>query len=266
MQALRNQVGLTLGGHARLLVPARELWKPKRPAVIIPFPLGNKRATLAPAAPRATRFSPLFPSLVPAAPPSFVNSGTFASSASATTLSPSLPGSRVNGNLLIAFFTQLNQTATVTVSGSGWTLGDNLNSTSSGAWAWRIVDGSEAAVTFNSTANAQCTAQCFQISGTSVNPIGSKNSNDGTSDTVVVASITTTAAKSMILAGLMVNTNTTISLPTGYTSGSVTANARGSNHWCYEIIVNSGGSSTAISQTVTGASRWLSFGIEIKAA
>lgn len=61
MQALRNPVGLTLGRPRHLLVPARELFVPKRPAVIIPFPLGNKRDTLAPAAPRATRFSPLFP-------------------------------------------------------------------------------------------------------------------------------------------------------------------------------------------------------------
>jgi hypothetical protein len=98
--------------------------------------------------------------------PAYANVGTRSSVGSGTSVTPALPGSRVNGNILICIV-GVSGTSNHSVSGSGWqALGSQY--TPSGAtfraslW-WRVVDGSEGSPTVSWTGSAGHGAQIFQI-------------------------------------------------------------------------------------------------------
>lgn len=94
-------------------------------------------------------------------PPTFQANGGFTTSTSTTSLSPALPAGRVNGDLLIAWF-ECGNARNISISGAGWTLQDvvGANPNAHFAWAWRYVDGTEAAVTFNLNSGSASSAGC----------------------------------------------------------------------------------------------------------
>lgn len=196
--------------------------------------------------------------------PTWVNNGTQATTASATSLAPAaLPGSRVNNNLLFAFI-GIKATGKSPSVGGGWTVGDTINTgTETGCWAWRLVDGTEAVPTFSWSGAAAATTQIMQFSGNAVSPIGVKNKNAANSSTTeTIASLTSSADNSLIIGVMTASTSQTIPTPTNWTQRAVLANANTS----YEVVVGSalksGSATDAISVTIASAN-WASFGIEI---
>lgn len=136
--------------------------------------------------------------------PTFVNNGAFKQSV-ASSISPALPGSRTNGNLLLAFGKVAGSGAfTVSVSGSGWTTftGGSINQGGAKAqlFAYRYVDGTEAAPTFSIASAAVLDAVVCQYTGVvGSSPIGAHNSNSsgGAQTTLTCNGVTSTANNSL---------------------------------------------------------------------
>ncbi len=176
---------------------------------------------------------------------------------------PGLPGSRVAGNVLIAWILLNSGGQTITLSGAGWNLGD---SNGQSAWAWRTVDGSEAAPSFAWQSLRSGQAACIQIGGADGgSPIGTTRNNSGTSTNLNVLSIATTRNLSMILGLLFTHADDElIPLPTNFSSlrsdneGSV----RGSDQICYQSVKTSGSSSDSMSVPINNV-LWSGYLIEI---
>jgi hypothetical protein len=195
----------------------------------------------------------------------FVNAGSTTGAVSTTSGAPALPGSRVNGNLLIAFINTTVGSETFSV-GNGWTIGDTSTDTfTSSAWAWRIVDGTEVAPPFTWGTTATWHGRVYQFSGTFASPpIGAKRNNLGTSTNLNISNITTTSDLSMVFAVLLTTSNSqVIPLPTNFTAAGATFNdSNGSDRACYEYKTPTGTVSDSISLTITSA-HWHAFLIEI---
>src|SRR3954468_23827434 len=127
--------------------------------------------------------------------PTFVNSGGWAS-ATASSNTPPLPGSRVNGNLLFAFL-RFNSGATVSTP-SGWT--GPLNSSGLTLCYWRLVDGTETAPLFSWGTSKNAQAEVFQFHGNTSNPFGGNHVNSGTGTALSTGNITTTTDDALIIA------------------------------------------------------------------
>lgn len=175
-----------------------------------------------------------------------------------------LPGSRVNGNFLIAFIQVFTGSKTISVS-SGWTIVDDAtDANQSSCWAWRLVDGTETAATFSWSGSATWHADCYQFSGNDTpSPVGAHNKNSGNSTTLSVSAVTTTNPNSDVIALLLTSTNLTIPTPTGYTSRNAFNDGNGSNEIADETVVSSGVASDAVSVSVTSGP-WSGFIIELK--
>jgi len=167
--------------------------------------------------------------------PSFLNNGTFAT-ATAASITPALPGSRVNGNLLVAEVRATGNTSPETISlGSGsssWTIGPTINQGGAhpSVIAWRIIDGTETAPTFNITTLETLQAQIVQYAAPIYTPapIGASTSNSGSAVTVITCgAIITTAADSLVV-NIVSNINTTAPpAPAGWTSDLTTSSGLG---------------------------------------
>ena len=195
----------------------------------------------------------------------FVTIGTYTQAAAATSVTPTLPASRVNNNLLIAWV-GVNASGKTFSVGGGWTIVDSVNTGNvSSCYATRLVDGTEAAPVFTWAGAAGSDAQVVQMSGNqTVGIIGNKNNATANSSTTeTVASITTTAANSAIFVILTSSASTSIGTPTNYTI-IAGGNNPGfvSNNVSWGLVGTSGASSSSISQTIA-SSNWVSFGFEI---
>ncbi len=156
-------------------------------------------------------------------PPSFVNNGTFTQSV-ATSITPPLPGSLVNGNLLIAFayYTGSTTPETWTVS-SGWTIFASIGQgdTRPLALAYQYVTGSETAPVFTPTDLNVLDAQVMQYTGTlGSSPIGNISSNRNTTGWTAVTcpAIIASANNGLAVNVTLTNLSTPISSPAGWTT------------------------------------------------
>jgi len=203
--------------------------------------------------------------------PTFVNRGTFVGASSSTTISPPLPASLVNGNLLIAFgrfsFTNLS---TVSLSGTGWTSFLTINQGTSFAtmFAYYIVDGAQGQPTFNWTASNAVNAGIVQYTGNAASaPIGNTSSNTAVTanTTVSTAAITTTCADSLAV-NFIFSDAALASTPSGFTleTNGLFATYAIAYHLDDKAIATSGASSGAISESIASTT-WTDALIEIKA-
>lgn len=98
--------------------------------------------------------------------PAFVNTGALAT-ATATSITPALPGSRANGNLLIAWCKSTGsatETISVDSSTSAWKIFTHLSQGAAHpmALAYYLIDGHEVAPKFDLTSSGACEAQVRQ--------------------------------------------------------------------------------------------------------
>lgn len=196
--------------------------------------------------------------------PAFVNSGAKTEGTSGTATAV-LPASLVTGNLLLAYVQCTGGAVTFSI-GAGWTIADQVNvgSGSDSCWAYRYVDGSEAAPSFT-IALTTWGCQVYQFSGVKASsPIGAIRNNSGNSSTVTVASITTTGANSLIVGLLFSAFGPPSSMPTpsGYTSRDSGNDAAFAFRVCDQPQTTIGASSTAISSTIT-STPWSAYQLEL---
>jgi hypothetical protein len=200
-------------------------------------------------------------------PPAYVNVGSQTSTGAGTSLALSLPGSRVNGNLLIAFIYVLNpSSATVTWPGD-WTPIDNVGGSSgpAGSIAYCYVTGSEAGPTVTWTGSGSARGAIAQFSTTrGSSPIGAVSKNaQGVTATITCAAITSTATQSLAFGLVNANTGTIAAPATWNPRFQLTTSARQTGF--DKELGGSGNSSGAISITAT-VSNAASFNVEILAA
>jgi hypothetical protein len=198
--------------------------------------------------------------------PSIVNASTFTTSAA--TLTPaawSLPGSRVNGNILILFAYCNNSSMNLSLSGAGWNLIDrNITSLGNNALiAWRVIDGTEAAPSTTSSGSSFHSGQIFQVQSANAAPIGAERQNEASNTAISIAAINTTKAKSLIMAFLTCRTNQAIGTPSGFTQASANNGAAGGMQVASQTVNTSGAASSAVAVTI-GSSPWTGFLVEIK--
>jgi hypothetical protein len=205
--------------------------------------------------------------------PSFVNAGTFAFG-TATSLSPGLPGSRVNGNLLVAYGKVNAGSGTITVTGAGWTepVGGDIaqGGTRPTMLAYRYVDGTEGQPTFHIGATSGLQAWVLQYTGVIASggaaPIADNPATNVTStgSSVVSCPAITTTANNSLAVSLMITGGGSGSLPTpsGWTSEAIN-NTISSNKWSDLVIATGGTSSGSPSVTFT-QSNYTAFVFEIR--
>jgi hypothetical protein len=197
--------------------------------------------------------------------PSFVNAGTRGSQSYGTTVSPALPASRVNGNLLVAVFYS-GASGKVPVWPAGWTAIDGDNSKVSFYYAYRIVDGSETAPAITWTGNTSAHAYILQFTGTVPNAgaIGNfiRNQSASLSNLMTCPALATSAPNSLILM-LLCNSNTTFSAgeaPAGFTAIFDSSN----DEAAIVGIAAQGDSSPAVSQSTPTTNFWVVGLIELR--
>lgn len=202
----------------------------------------------------------------------YLNVGTRSQSAGATSQTPSLPGSRTNGNLLIAQAWSKNN-ATHSISGTGWAAIPGLSQTNSGAsmttsWWYRLVDGTEGAPTISWTGSVACGAQVIQFlrDDESTPPFGFVGTpSTGTTSTHTSTGQNTTYNNSLVIYLDVCAANTAIATPSGWTerfdAGSATGASR--NAGGTKSVATSGTGSGNISVT-GGAAAWVQVQIELR--
>ena len=196
----------------------------------------------------------------------YVNASTTGSSAGATTLNGSVPASLVDGNILISHISVKNN-ETITVSGTGWTKWNQVNSTAgfTDCLAWCLVSGTPPSCTFTWSSSVACRTITYQYSGTARNPFGASLSNTGSTSTHSNSGITTTRNNSMVIYIDGCAANTALATPAGWTenedTGSSTAAIRGTMG--SKAITSSGSASGSISVT-GGNAAWVMWQIELK--
>jgi hypothetical protein len=184
-----------------------------------------------------------------------------ASAAAATSLSPIMPSSRTNGNLLVAWLLVKASGKTFSVGG-GWTIGDT-SADGAACWAWRYVDGTEAVPVFSWSGAADCTTDMVQLTGVkSSGAIGASAKANGSGTTASLSGIVTGANLSRALAIVTAQGATSLSVASGYTSAKTLNTGRGS-YLVESQSVPVAGASGSISSTL-GSGTWQVFLIEIK--
>lgn len=202
----------------------------------------------------------------------YVNTGTRTQIAGATSRTPALPGSRVNGNLIFATCGSKNN-AVHSCATAGWS---KLAQENSGAgWTvslWVAVAGATlAAPAITWSGSVACYAQCIQYSrpnlanGSLAQIIGQIVSNTGSTSPHSCNGFTATTAGGAALYFDAVSSNTTaLSTPSGWTENYDNPNATGAtrNTGGIKQLANIGDASGAIS--VTGqASPWVMYQVEV---
>jgi hypothetical protein len=208
--------------------------------------------------------------------PTFVNAGTFAGTSS-NTVTIALPGSRTNGNLLLAWVRAQGTTTLQTWSldstsiSNGWTLGSttiNQGGTRPMVFAWRLVDGSEAAPKFNITNSTTVIGQCNQYATPIYStPIGnvSQNSNNTAVTTATCPAVTATSPNSLAV-NIDANFNSTAPpTPSGWSSETSSGSVSGAVRAADIALVNTGDSSGSISVTISSSTYGV-FNIEIRSS
>lgn len=198
----------------------------------------------------------------------YINSGLI-KLVSSTSITPVRPPLRNNGNLLLAFAC-IGGNTTASVSGTGWTLVESTNNgTITQAWAWCIVNGSEADPTFSWAGSASTNAIVLQYCNVNQSgPIGAHNVGLGSGTTISVSAITTTADNSAAITFLQdgLSTINIPPVPTNYSDRfnvfSITGAVTGNIRIAEETIATSGSSSDAVSVAISSAN-WRGWIIEL---
>jgi len=200
--------------------------------------------------------------------PAFVNANSITQSTSVH--SPTLPGSRVNGNLLVLFFKVRSTTNDPTVS-AGWTQLDTFGfggSTYRFGIYYCFVTGAEAAPTVTWSGGGQCVSLIVQYSGVDQSaPLvaGSKNGAQ-TGATATNTAINSTRDQSIAISAILNDQSTAHPLPSGFTNEGAGAfqNAFGSLRLSEVQIATSGSGSGAVSSTHASSGPWGAFLFEMK--
>lgn len=194
------------------------------------------------------------------ASPVFVNSSTRANQSFGTSVTVTLPASRVNGNLLILVWGR-NATDQTPSTPSGWTplLSYKPVPPTISLYIWyRFVDGTETNPTITWAANTSAHAYIVQYSGTlnSGLAFGSSQqvaSANGTSTSISASGITTTSPNSTVM-GIVIDS--TVTFTAGQAPASYTARVDQANDEVWDVAeTTKGTTSPAVSQTVS-SSAW----------
>lgn len=199
------------------------------------------------------------------AQPVFVSTSSTTGNISATSQTPSLPASRVNNNILLAFCQLPASTATISTSTTGWVIfaSDTTNG-SSVSLAWRLVDGTETAPTFTWAGAAAVHVKCWQYSGNlTSSPFGATAQASATgSTTITSASLVTTADNSLILQLLFSGGSAAIATPLPYANNGNFADGTAGDSENSGTAFVSGSTTDAVSVGVNSTT-WKSFGVEL---
>jgi hypothetical protein len=210
--------------------------------------------------------------------PVFVNAGAVASRSFANNITPALPGSRVNGNLLIVFVnaSTIGEARTFNFPG-GWTvIGTPIaNANGNSALAFRYVDGSETApaitmsgVSFGGADDVN--AVVYQYTGVvATNPIGNTHSTGppGSSNATISESGIVLQRNNSLVLGLVTGGGssgaTVVTPPSGYTAES-NINTGGMLLLYDDSSASAAGaSSPAFSITLSRSTRYMAWSIEL---
>jgi hypothetical protein len=195
--------------------------------------------------------------------PTFHAIGSFAS-AGGTSASPPLPVRSTN-DILIAHIILTTGGKTFAVSG-GWAIGNQISTGNvSAAWAWRVVDGAEAACPFTWSGSATGVMSCssWTGAGSTTAPFGATNkATANASTTATAASLISTANNSLEIAYIGVSNNNSPPLPTSFATATNASNGNGGYRLCYGTIFVSGSIGDSISDTIVSAN-WATFAIEL---
>lgn len=197
--------------------------------------------------------------------PAEIGGGSLANGSGVTTSAPTLPSSRVNGDLMIGVLTtnSTGKTFSFSAGGTGWTI-DNTFADGSACRFSRYVDGAEAAPTLQWTGAATAISQIMLFRGVAPSSaIGNTSQNNGNGTTLSASALTTTADYSYIYAWLSSVNSQTIPVPTGYADITSTATGNGSRRIAKQVVPTNGGSSSAVSVSITSAI-WHCYLIELK--
>jgi hypothetical protein len=189
-------------------------------------------------------------------PASGINGDTFAFSGFPAS---DFVGGLVSGRLYIAWAHWLVAGATITVSGTGWTLGDHQGgSVHSSAWAWMVYSGTQAAApTFTSDVGGVVHWGNSSWEGQDVSPIGHIKHAEGSSNSIAIGTVAVTKAGSIFLSINMTSASNPVPTPTNYTSIQAFSDAFASENYAWET-------NTCDSGTVTiNSAGWNAFMIEI---
>ena len=183
--------------------------------------------------------------------PKAVNFGAPTTGSLVTTLTPALPPSRVNGNLLLAQININNGTETVAWPG-GWTVIENWNtSNQTGSKAYRFVDGTETAPVLTWANAAYCQAEITQISGAkNPNPIGASSHAGAQGTSVSCPTITTTGANSLVINRSSTGETMPLWLPTPWRPRMSGGNSNFAWHIADQYIPTSGTASASTASTL----------------
>ena len=210
---------------------------------------------------------------VTTAAPTFVTAGT-RSEVTAASVTPALPASRVNGNLLIAYCRIEGASVANSISTSaGWSTFSPIHQGTAqraSILAYRYVDGTETAPVFTLSATDIVVAQIVQYTGTiSVNPIGNVSLGwyDGSSGFDAGSSLpprcpvmNAANPNSTALSIALFNTGTP-SVPSGFTSRT------GSGSFallCDKTLTNVGDAAGPVSDPAGGIANWTEYIVEIR--
>lgn len=191
---------------------------------------------------------------------------TNSSGTGSTSNTGNLP-TRSTNDILLMFLTVDTGAATFTISGAGWVAIDYLSTGGCTAGLfWRLVDGTETAptISFGGSTNS---SYISSYSGCKTSaPIGASNGAGNSVNPLTVASLTTTAANSLIVFMAGHVTAEVIPTPTRYTlEGTAYSATAPSLIIAHETVAASGGSSTAVSENMTTSNYWASKVLELKA-
>lgn len=200
------------------------------------------------------------------ASPVYVNTGGSIGSAGAATLSPTLPASRSNGNLLIAICQSKNNAAH---SWPGdWSVLEQVNSGTglTVSLAYRIVDGTESSPTITWTGAVACRALIYQWSGTAgESPFsGGHNSNNGLTSTHSCAGVNTTRSDSRVVYFDGCATGTALGTPSGWTENSDLTTGVGFQTTVGGKDIASSGSASGDISVTGGNAAWVMWQIELR--
>ena len=158
--------------------------------------------------------------------PVFATAGAM-SFATATTITPALPPSRTNGNLLVSWCRAANSTPTLSLATTGWTVFTNVSSGGSVvAVAYAYVTGSEAAPVWSASASTNLQSWTMQYSNTAPsNPIGAIQNAGGSTSGIPVGPLITTQPNSLMASMVMSDTPTTVTTPALTTTNRYTSRA-----------------------------------------
>jgi hypothetical protein len=200
--------------------------------------------------------------------PAFVNSGGITQANTVHT--GTLPGSRVNGNLLVFYF-KVRSTTNDPALSAGWTLLDSFGyggSTQRYGVAYCFVTGSEAAPTLTWSGGGTAVSIVIQYSGVDqTTPLvaGTKNGSQ-TGTTITCTAINSSQNSSIAISSSWDDASVAPTLPSGFTNEGTGAfqNAFSSVRLCEVQIATSGSSSGAVSCTQASSVPWGTFLFEMK--